>query len=180
MSSLLEEIYMHHMKKLRDQGNFGRAEAWLEGHFGGGSVGEEKNIESLVNRAKLIVNLPSDYQVMSDTSRCSKTVGTSAPSETPPIRNKDRTLTDYGRELMARGQIKYDVSKIRYSGDIMLSPVGSHEIPALVFVTTWISQRINQKFKLEGWLRVNLRFLSDYRNVLFIGLCYYVLKWILC
>jgi len=198
MTSLLEEIYMQHMKKVRDLGIFERLEATFEGYFGKGVVsGEEKELGGLMERAKLIVKFPIDYEVFPDgpptkagSKARSATTSTAAAEDKPLVRSEDGTLTQLGRETILRGETKCSLSDVSYRGDKMRDTlVGTYEVSNLVMLTIRLSDYLNAKLGLaqepEGddkagkvdeqavWLkrfRINLRFLADYRNLLFLSM----------
>lgn len=115
-----------------------------------------------------------------------------------PERGADGMLTDLGRQQIYAGLRKCDPLDVRYIGDPMLARVKSYEIPALVELTVHVSNYLNRKLGLvsdhaevggdgiEGddalikhyremqryekvVFRVNLRFLADTRNTIFIA-----------
>lgn len=188
MRSLLEEIYMQHIKKVRDLGIMEWFEARLEGVFGRGVVsGQEKALEGLEERAKLIVQLPIDYDIIpSDGARPS---GGDAASmgDKVPSRTQDGLLDEKGQQQIFAGATKCSPADVAYRGDRMRSRVGSHEISFLVDVTVWLSNRVNKKLGLElgdngekkgkQKFRFSFRFLADYRNILFLwAAAYFILK----
>jgi len=179
MRGLLEEIYMQHMKKVRDLNVFERFFARCEGLFGKGVVlGEENELNDLVERAKLIVGLPIDFEIVP--SGPATGTGAMTGREQLPIRAHDGVLTEVGRNNLIHGQSKCERSDVAYVGDKMRAQATSHEISILVQASIWLSDRLNEKFKLPkknvseqdestAWwekFRLNLRFLADYRNLL--------------
>jgi len=190
MHGLLEEIYMQHMKKVRDLDVVGRMAASLEGLFGTGVVsGEEKELTTLVERAKLIVRLPVDYEVIpgsGTTTQSGRAGAQPAGLEKQHVRAKDGKLTPHGIESILRGETKCRPADVSYQGDNMRAGVGSHEIPLLVTFTIWLSDYLNTKLGLAAgdqeavwWkrnLRVNVRFLADYRHLLFLFGVYVVFR----
>ena len=67
--NLLEEVYMQHRKTVSKRGFFDRLEARIEGCFSylglvEASTGKERKIQQLVEKAKLIANLPAEYHIV--------------------------------------------------------------------------------------------------------------------
>jgi hypothetical protein len=105
--------------------------------------------------------------------------------------SKDRTasgtLTDTGRERILRGNVKCNPEDVDYYGDRMLGRVQTHEMEFLVSLLVKASQLINSKLGLNPKpnphsiipRRFNLRFLSDWRNVMTIIIVYRFLKLII-
>lgn len=174
---LLEEIYMQHTKKVHDLDIFERVGAKLEGLFGQGVVsGEEKVLHEIMERAKVIARLPVDYQLSTRVARSINSDNTLSKVKVA-MRNKDGTLTSHGRALIMNGAVKCNPADIEYIGDRMKARVGSHEIPFLVDVAVSVSDRLNSMYGLGKniRMRINLRFLADYRNLLFITILLYTL-----
>jgi len=176
MRNLLEDIQMQHLKKVRELDIFERVGARLEGLFGQGVVsGEEKTLENLVDRAKLIVRLPIDYEIVSS-ARQSVSETKLSSDKLDPTRSEDGSLSEEGREQIMNGAAKCNPANISYVGDKMRARAGSHEIHFLVQATIWLSDWLNMKLGLIGKdqkyarqvFRINLRFLADYRNILWI------------
>lgn len=185
MSALLEEVYMQHMKKIRDLGLIDKVASFIEGFFGHGVIsGEEKAIAYLLERAKLIIGMPIDQAILSINALGS--VGTKGSGTTTDTMQRFRTdegiLTEAGRDQILRGRVKCNPADIKYIGDKMTARVTSHEIALLVTLTIALSNWLNNKLGLIDKdkaplpFRINLRFLADYRNILFLGCCYMFLK----
>ena len=159
LQSLLEEIYMQHSKKVHELGFLGRVGCRLEGYIGKGVVsGEEKTLENLVERAKLIARLPIDYAILPSSIRGSGESGCSpsqAPDENLRLRDKNGQLTEYGREQLLQGRIKCDPAEVPFRGDPMRARVRTYEIPWMVTMTILASDWVNERCGLS----VNLRFL---------------------
>jgi hypothetical protein len=200
MQSLMEEIDTQHNKKVSELDVVDRIFSWVEGWFGKGVIsGEEKVLDKLMERAKLIVNLPMDYEFIQQSKPTSKIAGSSSSNANDNddmyrFRNPDGTLTDYGRQQLLTGQWKCTTDDIITLQDPMRAEVRSYEISVLVVLTVMLSDYLNEQLKLDGgghhqheqrhqqkYFRINLRFLADYRNILFIGLILFVWKpqWIL-
>jgi len=126
--------------------------------------------------------------------------------ETVPERGPDGKLTDLGRQQIFTGQLKCNPFGVDYIGDPMLARVKSYEIPALVELTIGLSNYLNRKLGLstptsqddlvgdtEGdalsrrvqemeqyqkvaYRRFNLRFLADYRNIIFGTIVWWFVK----
>jgi hypothetical protein len=220
MQSLIEEIDTQHSKKVSELDAIDRFISWIEGFFGKGIVsGEEKLLENLMERAKLIVNLPIDYEFVrrrsstgsSGTSSSTRSSGGGSSNNNShenvqkETRNPDGTLTDYGRQQLLAGQLKCNTDDIVTYQDPMRASVRSYEISILVMLSIMLSDYLNERLNLtinysghhrqrqqqqqqqqqqdhkvgiRTWIfinrlrrdfRINLRFLADYRNLLFIG-----------
>jgi len=199
MHGLLEEIYMQHAKKVRELNVVERSFARLEGIFGKGVVsGEEKELTSLLERAKLIVKFPMDYEVFPRGNRPTKGASSATSGDAgQPVRAQDGLLTDQGRVQIVRGIAKCNPADVSFDGDKMHAIVGTYEIAILVKLFLALSFYLNKKL---GWmeeveadvggkktkttkegkvimgvrLRVNLRFLADYRNIIFLYFVQYI------
>lgn len=173
MQSLLEEIYAQHAKKVGELDVFEWFGAYLEGLFGQGVVsGEEKALQALVERARVMVNWPHDFQIAAPkrTKTAPKPLHTSGPE-----RNPDGTLTEKGRRDMLEGRVKCTAETVRYQGDPLRARVRTYEWSLLVYVTVWLSERLRERFGFP----VNLRFLADYRNLGFLVVVYWFLRLVL-
>jgi len=180
MQSLLEEIDMQHLKKVRELNIVDRWIGKVEGMFGKGVVsGEEKTLETLIERAKLIAGLPMDYDILPQSSASGSTKSADQAETGRLARKENGELTDYAREQLLAGQVKCDPAEVPYRGDKMRRRVGKYEISVLVELSLWASDRLNKRWGLskddDGTFRINLRFLADYRNTLFLVLALYLL-----
>lgn len=181
MQSLLEEVVMHHVKKVRELDTFDWLVGKVEGLFGAGVVsGEEKTLEALMERAKVITRLPYDYNILLNKGKSlSKRNLDKASTTNIQTRTKDGTLTSVGREQVVTGYIKLSPDEVRFCGDPMRLKVKSYEIPFLVDLTLWASDSLNELLGLtkqgEGQFRINLRFFADYRNSIFVATIFYVI-----
>lgn len=181
MQSLLEEVHMQHLKKVRDLDVIDRLGAWFEGIFGMGVIqGEEKELDSLVTRAKGIVGFPSTYQVFpKGLPAATAERGTTAASDRAfPLRTSDGQLTEQGRQLIVNGEAKCNPADVSFVGDKMYGSVRPHEMGWLVVGLVYLSDSLNGKI---GWnastmVRINLRFLADYRNLLASLLTLYIIS----
>lgn len=182
MQSLLEEVIMHHVKKVRELDTFDWLVGKVEGLFGAGVVsGEEKTLEALMERAKVITRLPFDNKILFNKGKSLSKLNLDDESSTTNIqtRTKDGTLTSVGREQLLAGYIKLNPDEVRYYGDPMRLKVKSYEIPFLVDLTLWASDSLNELLGFtkqgEGQFRINLRFFADYRNSIFVATVFYVI-----
>ncbi|CAB9531205.1 expressed unknown protein [Seminavis robusta] len=180
MQSLLEEIHMQHLKTVQNLGVLDKFEAFLQGLLGQGVVsGDEIAIQSLVERAKVIVGLPIDYEVAAlDPSKAGTTASATGALKSTALRDAQGYLTAEGRKQLIAGNLKLSPSDVHFIGDRMRARRTSHEIPILVPVTIAISDWLNNKLgrdKADG-VHVNLRFFADYRNLLFISFGFFALR----
>jgi hypothetical protein len=186
MRNLLEEVYLQYFKTVRERGFFDRLEASIEGFFSyiglaEPTTGEERKIQLLVEKAKLMVGLPVDYQI-SVKGASSRLASTNGIAGTVPRLNG--FLTELGKARVISGEITFRPSDIVLPRPTVHSPVKSHEIRWLVTLTILASEYLNSKLGLVGegkeslthtvGLRINLRFLADYRNLLFIAIVLWI------
>jgi hypothetical protein len=181
MQSLLEEVIMHHVKKVRELDTFDWLVGKVEGLFGAGVVsGEEKTLEALMDRAKVITRLPFEYSILLNKGKSlsKRNLGESSTIMNIQTRTKEGTLTSVGREQLVAGYIKLNPDEVRFHGDPMRTKVTSYEIPFLVDLTLWASDSLNELLGFtkqgEGRFRINLRFFADYRNSIFVATILYV------
>jgi hypothetical protein len=188
MQNLLEEIYLQHLKKLEDLDFIDRAIASIEGFFGQGAyTGEEKELKSLFDKAKVIVGFPDEFEVMPSSSkpRSTDSQARSSLDATTSDRTNSGLFSDSGRQRLISGAAKCNPQDIGYFGDKMKSRPQSHEIallvPILVHASTFLNTRLGIRVDddtKEGFdhsdsilpKRFNFRFLADYRNIVFICL----------
>jgi hypothetical protein len=185
---------LQHMKKIDNMDFLDRSIAFLEGFFGGGAkAGEEKELRLVISKAKTIVTFPSDFEVIPSKSRPTTDSRTHGMDANRPVdRASNGFLSESGIEKIATGTTKCDPLEIGYVGDRMLSRPRSHEIafliPLLVDISNFLNSRLGLQVssKEDGFdrreslipRRVNLRFLADYRNLVFLPLCYWLLRFI--
>jgi hypothetical protein len=177
VQSLLEEIEMQLAKKKSEMDFIDRFASNFESLFGTGQIsGEQKALDQLTERAKVIVRLPTDYDLLPSGTKAKSTksskdisIKDDSTDESKLVRDVNDNLTEYGRQQLLLGSAKINPDDdVPYRGDLMRSRVGSHEIAVLVALTTQISNSLNKKLGLSmpGW-RFNLRHFADYRNILF-------------
>jgi hypothetical protein len=180
MQGLLEEMQIQHMKTVRDLGTLDKIAAFAEGFFGKGVVsGDEAELQYLVERAKVIVGLPIDYEVLpSDQSKAGLGKSDHIAGESKgALRDAQGNLTAEGRKQLLSGNLLLTPSDVHFIGDPLRARQTSHEIPCLVPITIALSDWLNKKCGWEkGW---NLRFLADHRNLLFGCICLVFLRIVL-
>lgn len=176
MQSLLEEIDAQHSKRVRELDTFGWFVGKFEGFFGQGVVsGEEKKLEGLMDRAKIIARLPVEYNLLPRKGP-SATAKHANDQDTNSIQDstKNGELTDSGRALLLTGAIKSNLADVRYRGDRMRARVGLYEFKFLVDFSVWASDALNERLGLgDKTFRINLRFVADRRNFFPIILTFY-------
>lgn len=183
MQSLLEEVDMQHSKKVRELVTIDWLIGKVEGFFGKGPVSdEEKTLETLAERAKLISRLPIDYDILPRKGASASRQSTDQRAHDKafiPTRKNDGELSEYGREQLILGNVKCNPVDVPFCGDRMRARVGSHEISFLVDSTIWASDYLNEKLGFckdgKGTFRINLRFFADYRNSMFSAITTYLL-----
>lgn len=174
MQTLLEEAHMPHFKRLQKQ-NF------LERFFGSATrtQAEERKLHAIVERAKVMVRLPADYQVESAFAKPLR--GQARSGARSPLRDKNGILTEEGRkQFFESGRV--DVLDAPVGVDPMELACTMYEIAALVRLTVEVSRYINKAYNFtgdgsKGSFRVNLRFLADRRTLLWLVLAIKVLPW---
>ena len=175
MRNFLEEVEMQHRKTVSERGFLDRLEAKIEGtlsYFGlvEGSTGEERKIHQLLEKARLIAKLPLDYQIMApegDVNTPNSNIGYNS-NQTQAV-NVNGVLTEHGKIQLITGAITCKPSDLSYRTDTLHGSVQSHEVGWLVPLTIRASEYLNSRMGLEGTklaLRINLRILADYRNLL--------------
>eukprot|EP01082_Thalassiosira_pseudonana_P004512 g4237.t1 g4237 contig15:618377-621451(-) len=120
-----------------------------------------------------------------------------------PERGPDGKLTDLGRQQINAGMRKCNAMDVHFIGDPMLARYKSYEVPVLVDLAISASNYLNEKLglvvpdladgadadddallkhyhEMERYnkiaLRVNLRFLADSRNIIFISIALWLLR----
>eukprot|EP00980_Cylindrotheca_fusiformis_P024513 scaffold11979_cov130-Cylindrotheca_fusiformis.AAC.1 len=181
MHNLLEEICLQHLKKVDSLDIFDRAIAKLESYFGGGAyAGDEKELAKLADKAKVIVGFPAGYEVMPALKAGSFESSATDFVDSSVDRTTSGMLTDAGRQRLIAGSVKCNPEDVDYFGDKMLGRPQSHEIRWLVPLLVSVSKFLNAKLGIQPPedaysysnsllpKRFNLRFLADYRNIIFI------------
>ncbi len=191
IQNLLEEIYSQHLKKIDSMDVIDRSIAFIEGFFGGGAyAGEEKELQLLINQAKAIVGFPDNFEVVPSRSRLSRdSQALVLDINNGMERASNGLFSETGVQRISTGTSKCNPLDIGYVGDRMLSRPRSHEITFLIPILVKVSIYLNSQFGLQVMKndgfdyddtliprRFNLRFLADYRNLMFIAFCYLVMK----
>lgn len=150
MHNVLEEIFLQHQKKIREQDFLDRIEQKLEGLFGQGTRGDEVALEKLLTQARVIASLPADYVVLPGEKKGSKSGASSIlfsakENEYQPERVHGGLLTETGRQQILTGVRKCNAMEVAYLGDPMYSRIKSYEIPFLVKWTVWASDWMNTR-----------------------------------
>lgn len=149
MTILLEEIHSQYSKK-----HGGKSFDTYVNKVLGQSImpGAEKSIKTVLQRARLMVQLPEDYQVEA------KPVPTRAAIESrPSLYGPDGVLTEEGYHLIMTGQAKCNPLDAVFVGDELNRRVGTEESELLVEFFVYASHVLSEK---TGW-KWNLRFLAD-------------------
>ncbi len=154
MHNLLEEITIQHEKTIGEQHFMERLVAKVEGVFG--SKAEEIVISKLVEKAKVIVKFPSDYEVVPSAKRrnglfrsASSVDRTVTGSDFSPEREGNGMITDRGREQILHGSRMCNPMDINFLGDPMYARPKSHEIDLLVKWALQLSNKLNVFFDLD-------------------------------
>lgn len=200
MHSLLEEISMQHMKTVRERNILDRMEASVESFFNyvglvSSTPGAEKDIEGLVGDAKMMVGLPRDYEAIpKDSNFIARTRGRLDGNDGRPERFANGSLTDRGREQILSGAVKCDAIDVALIGHSGPGRIKSYEISPLVTIAMQLSEWLNDKIGLStgddlkrgetnfgrtsnsSRFAIDLRFLADYRNLLFIAFMAWLLR----
>ena len=167
----MEEIQAQHVKKILSRNFFERVEARMENFFGMVvKSSEERAVEGLVDRAKVIVGWPDDKKIvlLGPVSRGSVDRGDATVVDNPrPLRLKSGELTEEGCQQLMNGTFVMDPDDVVYRDDAMRYRPKTTEIVAAVGFVNWLSDRINAKLGLDekSTIRVNFRYmgLADYR-----------------
>ena len=183
MQSLLEEIQMQHVKKIRELDSISRMINKVEHMFGQGVASrDEKAMRDLLARARVIVQSDLELDLLKgmDTSNAALSNTHAGGDDIVPQRTATGELSASGKEELLRGQVKCDPSSISFRGDKMRLRPMTYEIGFLVTFLVWLSDLLNKKFEIDPddksrSFRFNLRFLADYRNLLSIVVVAYIL-----
>jgi hypothetical protein len=183
MNVLLEEVYLQHLKKVENSDIGDRIVAFFGISGPGAFPGEEKQLQALNLKAKMLVGFSPDYEVAAQYNK-SRLSETQVKMNEAAARTHEGSLSSIGVQRVLRGSFKCHSNETDYYGDKMYSRPQSHEIPLLVSVLIYVSDALNSKLgiaiktKSEDTTvknstalhflprRINLRFLADYRNIL--------------
>jgi hypothetical protein len=154
MHNLLEEITIQHEKTVGEQYFIERMFSKIEGIFG--SKAEEIVISKLVQKAKVIVKFPQDYEVVPSSTR--KNVlfrkpsvfdKSSAINNDSPERESNGIISEKGREQLLHGSRLCNPIDVKFLGDPMYARPKSHEIDFLVKWALKLSNKLNVYFHLD-------------------------------
>ncbi|KAL3907671.1 MAG: hypothetical protein SGILL_008777 [Bacillariaceae sp.] len=186
MQNLLEEIYLQHLKNAEKLDFIDRFVARIEAILGGGSQKkEEKDMQILTQKAKIVFGLPDSYQVAPSLDKL-RNGDSKSKQDDASQRNEDGSFSENGLRHVAVGDVKCRPGEIEFAGDRMDARAQSHEIQFLVRWFVSLSIYLNNRLGLDGTSksnlpafvphRINLRFLADYRNL--VPLTLVLLKWL--
>ena len=143
---LLEEIYVHHLKKVGEMGFLDRFEDRLNSLSGIGTKQERQAIDALKDKAKIVAGSPPDFDdafaAPSSSMARSKRWADSSMKDRPDT-SANGLLTEKGREDLATGRRALRPQDVRYVGDPMFARVRTYEIGFLVKWTVWASLWLN-------------------------------------
>ena len=158
MTNLLEDIYSEHLKKVTDQNVFW---PFIDSFLGSGATsGEEKTLNALLERARIMVQLGDDYRFKTASSEESQSP--SLASDRVVQKDSNGRLTDESFQKIFFGETKCSPSDVTYNGDMMKSREGTDEVPILIELFVFLSEYLHQK---TGF-KVNLRYFANWRNLI--------------
>jgi len=160
MHNLLEEIVLQHRKTIGEQDFFERLGSRIEGLFGEGLKAEEILISKLIQKAKVIVKFPNDYEPLPNTKRNDKGMfrgfsnltakdNAQDSSSYSPERESTGFITEKGREQLLYGTRMCNAMDVNFLGDPMYSRPKSHEIKVVVKWSLQLSNKLNVYFGLD-------------------------------
>jgi hypothetical protein len=191
MKILLDEVYLQHLQKVEKSDLGDRISAFFGVSGAGAFAGEEKQLQTLIRKAKIVVGLPSDYEVAAQYNK-SRVSESQARENDAAARTTDGSLSNSGVQRILQGSFKCHTNDMDYYGDKMYSRPQSHEIPFMVSLLIKASDALNAQLGIEVKSkseesgknkvflfiprRINLRFLADYRNVVILCLVGWLLS----
>jgi hypothetical protein len=200
MHLLLEEIMLQFNRNLDEEDVLDRIGHW----FGLSERKQANSLEKIIEHGKLIVGFPLDFEISlskkKEAQRRHDEIFVLSPE-----RAADAKLTETGRDQLARGARLCSAVNVVTLGDPMYYRPNSFEIPLLVQLTIKLSEKLNDYFGFDNCsdgtgengvqdnsavlrmvkqrnkyiasrFRFNLRFLADYRNVIFTVFLCFVIK----
>jgi hypothetical protein len=202
--AMLEEIYFQHFKKKREMNLLDRLDDKIEGMTGSGGTKYELQLADRVKDQLCSIVGIQDYQYTGNKQLLDSRLHSTR--QLPQTAANGITLTTKGREEIVRGKKTFAPQDVKYLGDPMKARVRSYEIGFLVHWCVMASNWINFKLGLDKagsklgnstppsllglieetektkkiWFRFNLRFLADYRNLLFFACLVVIYKVIKC
>ncbi|KAF0687624.1 Aste57867_20608 [Aphanomyces stellatus] len=143
---------------------------------------DEATLDRASARLRLVFEIPDTYVPASSFHAPLARVFSLGSLE--PNRDEHNELTPEGRLQIRRGLRLCTVDTVQYTGDPMLKPISSYEIPSLVRFWYKVSVLLNTVLDLPQpdapAFRVNLRFLAAKSNVLWLSafvVLTYLLLW---
>lgn len=146
MTILLEEIHLQYTKKHHSP--------YLS--FGNGATTQEKKISSLLERARVMVQLPEDYSLVAKPDTSNHADNT---NDRQTMYSTGGLLTEDGFDRIKSGRTKCDPSDAVYQGDPMKSRLREGEVQLLYDIFVPWSESMSTKH-----LKVNLRCLAHVRS----------------
>jgi hypothetical protein len=152
MHALLEEIALQHRKTIGEQDFFDRLGSRIQGMlFNEGLQAEERMIQNLVQKAKVIVNFPSNYEIFpngkgSDGGSSWITTSQSSDIMFAPEREQNGCISDKGRAQLLEGSKICSPMDVAFVGDPMYARVKDYEVEALVKLAILASEWLNDYF----------------------------------
>ncbi|KAG7364648.1 hypothetical protein IV203_037850 [Nitzschia inconspicua] len=185
MQNLLEEIHLQQSKNAEKVNFFDKM---IDKAFGTGTQNkEQKDLENLTEKAKVIFGFPSTFVVAPLKGKLDRNNKDSA--QEGHIRTEKGYYTENGLRRAAIGEIKCRPDEIPYIGNRMNAKPQTYEIAFLIQPLLNLSIKLNQHLGLASSGKPNsnrymhgpidLRFLADYRNLMCTILFLYFLWWCL-
>jgi hypothetical protein len=141
-------------------------QSWFES-----GKGDDRKVARLMERAIVIAQLPIDTDLLtSQRSRNAAATGTHVQSLPIPHCLPNGELSDLGRDQIRMGIARFPPDDITYVGDYMRRMAGTHEPELWLYLVLLISDSLSDRLGLDKARpghRVNLRWLADYRHLLF-------------
>lgn len=174
LRQLFEDIDSRHAK-IREQ------TLSIPSWFGGGErslLPEDRKVVKLKEKAIVIAQLPVGSSFRTVTAPDTSSKLPDSPSRPDRLPNGD--LSDLGWEQIWQGVAKSSSDEITYVGDHMRREPRSHEPEILVFFFVVFSDFLSDSLGLSKETpgkRVNLRWLADYRHLLFTLVVFSAVIW---
>ncbi len=154
MHALLEEIALQHRKTIGEQDFFDRLGSRIQGMlFNEGLQAEERMIHNLVQKAKVIVKFPSNYEIFPNGKGSGDVSSWNTTSQNSDImfaleREKNGCISDKGRAQLLEGSRICSPMDVAFVGDPMYARVKEYEVEALVKLAIFASEWLNDYFGL--------------------------------
>jgi hypothetical protein len=175
VKSLLEEIYLEQQQNAKKVNAF---ERWIDNTIGAGlQHKEEKDLHVLTEKAKIIFGFPPNFEVSLRQKSEAREAMAAKNGET---RTSEGFYSEAGLLRVTKGDVKCKPEEVVYVGDRMNARPQSYEINFLVPLLINLSVGLNNRLGLQNNpkpnkfvlvpTRLNLRFLADVRNLVFVVL----------